>query len=137
MAVDRLAWVVLRVAVAGLLAAHGWWRLLNGGVAPFGGWLASQGLPAGPAVAWAITAIEILATPLLAAGRGVFPITLLLAPIYVAGIILVHAKEGWFVVGAGRNGMEYSVLLVVVLLVLAAHHAPARRGKPGRTEPPR
>ncbi|HEU4725815.1 MAG TPA: hypothetical protein VFU59_11025, partial [Candidatus Eisenbacteria bacterium] len=78
-----------------------------------------------------------LATPLLAAGRCVFPIALLLVPIYVAGIILVHAKEGWFVVGAGRNGMEYSVLLVVVLLVLAAHHAPARRGTPGRAEPTR
>jgi len=29
------------------------------------------------------------------------------------GIILVHFPEGWFVVGAGRNGMEYSVLLIV------------------------
>lgn len=35
------------------------------------------------------------------------------------GIVLVHAPEGWFVVGLGRNGMEYSVLLIVCLLSLA------------------
>jgi putative oxidoreductase len=35
------------------------------------------------------------------------------------GIILVHAKEGWFVVGAGRNGVEYSVLLIAVFVALA------------------
>ncbi len=29
------------------------------------------------------------------------------------GIILVHGPEVWFVVGAGRNGMEYSVLLLI------------------------
>jgi hypothetical protein len=25
----------------------------------------------------------------------------------------VHFQEGWFVVGGGRNGMEYSVLLML------------------------
>ena len=33
------------------------------------------------------------------------------------GIILVHLREGWFVVGGGRNGVEYSVLLVSIFLV--------------------
>jgi putative oxidoreductase len=32
-----------------------------------------------------------------------------------AGIALVHAREGWFVVGAGRNGVEYSLLLIACL----------------------
>ena len=35
------------------------------------------------------------------------------------GIVLVHAPSGWFVVGGGRNGMEYSVLLIAVLLAQA------------------
>lgn len=30
-------------------------------------------------------------------------------------LVLVHAPFGWFVVGAGRNGVEYSVLLLVLL----------------------
>ncbi len=63
------ALLVLRVAISGLLAAHGWARLLSGGVEPFGGWLDSQGLPFGIGIAAAVTALEILGTPLLAWGR--------------------------------------------------------------------
>lgn len=36
--------------------------------------------------------------------------------ILVMGIILVHFKEGWFVVGGGRNGVEYNLLLIVVFV---------------------
>ena len=38
-----------------------------------------------------------------------------------AGIWLVHAPNGWFVVGGGRNGVEYSVCLIAgfVALVLS------------------
>lgn len=39
-----------------------------------------------------------------------------------AGILLVHAREGWFVVGGGRNGMEYSVLLISSLIALIVSH---------------
>ncbi len=38
---------------------------------------------------------------------------------------IVHGREGWFVVGAGRNGMEYSVLLITVLAAVAYAAAPA------------
>lgn len=38
--------------------------------------------------------------------------------IYAAGIALVHAKAGWFVVGLGRDSSEFSVLLIVCLLAL-------------------
>jgi len=36
------------------------------------------------------------------------------------GIILVHAKKGWFVVGHQSGGVEYSVLTIFSLLVVAA-----------------
>jgi putative oxidoreductase len=29
---------------------------------------------------------------------------------------MVHFQEGWFVVGGGRNGMEFNFLLICVLL---------------------
>ena len=38
--------------------------------------------------------------------------------VLIMGIILVHFQEGWFVVGGGRNGMEYNFLLIIVLLVI-------------------
>jgi hypothetical protein len=48
------------------------------------------------------------------------------AAIYAAGIALVHAPEGWFVVGLGRNGMEYSVLLISSLLLIGVNHWPLK-----------
>jgi putative oxidoreductase len=123
---DRVL-LVQRILLSGIIAAHGWARLLAGGVEPFGAWLDSQGIPLGTAIAYAITAIEILGTPFLAAGLFALYLCPLYAAIYVAGIALVHAPAGWFVVGLGRNGMEYSVLLVTCLLCVAYQHAPGRR----------
>lgn len=124
---SKLAWTILRCVLAGLIAAHGWVRFLDGGVVPFGGWLDSQGLPVGVAIAATITAIEIAGTPLYALGRFVTPLSLLYAAIYAVGIAMVHAPEGWFVVGKGRNGMEYSVLLIVCLLCVGLQHARRNR----------
>ena len=44
-----------------------------------------------------------------------------------AGIALVHAREGWFVVGLGRNGVEFSVLLIGCLVALALAQEPTRK----------
>jgi len=112
---DQHLWLLLRLTLAGLLAAHGWARLLGGGVVPFGEWLQTQGLPAGFYLAAAVTAYEIIATVLYALGKWVWPLTLGFVGIYSTGLLIVHAPFGWFVVGAGRNGMEYSVLLIVTL----------------------
>ncbi len=122
---DR-AWTILRLVLAGLIAAHGWMRLLGGGVVPFGSWLDGQGLPFGLAIAAAVTAIEILGTIAFALGRFVWSLSLAYAAIYAVGIVLVHAPAGWFVVGAGRNGAEYSVLLIVTLLCVGWQHAPRK-----------
>jgi len=123
---SRLGWTVLRCVLAGLIAAHGWSRLLGGGVQPFGDWLDSQGLLFGFAIAASVTAIEIVGTLLLALGRMVAPLALIYSTIYAVGIVMVHAPAGWFVVGAGRNGAEYSVLLIVCLLCVGAQHWPPR-----------
>ena len=121
-----LAWIILRVTLAGLIAAHGWARLIAGGVDPFGNWLNSLGFPFGHGIAWGVTIIEMAGTPLFAFGRFVAPLSVAYAAIYTVGIALVHAKAGWFVVGLGRNGMEYSVLLIVTLLCVGAQHLEAR-----------
>ncbi|MBL8523994.1 MAG: DoxX family protein [Betaproteobacteria bacterium] len=121
-----MALMLIRLALAGLIAAHGWARLIGGGVVPFGNWLDSQGIPFGFAVAAAVTAIEIIGTPLLALRRWVLSLAIAYAAIYVVGIVMVHAKAGWFVVGLGRNGSEYSVLLIVCLLAMAWRDLPSR-----------
>lgn len=121
-----LALNALRVVVALLLILHGGARLVLGIVDDFGGFLNQVGFPFGVALAWAITLIEIAGGALLALGRWTRPLALFFAAELVMGIVLVHAREGWFVVGAGRNGMEYSVLLIAVLLAVAYGAAPAQ-----------
>lgn len=98
---------------------HGATRIANGTVDDFGGFLGSQGFPLGFYIAWVITLFELIGSVLLAAGFYAWVIALVFALQLAAGIFLVHWKEGWFVVGAGRNGMEFSVVLIVSFLAIA------------------
>ena len=111
---------MIRVASAGLLIVHGAYRALHAGnVAGFGAFLAESGIPMGIPIAWGITAFEVIGGALLLSGMAVRPLALMFAFELAAGIALVHVREGWFVVGGGRNGMEYSVLLITCMLAVA------------------
>lgn len=115
--------VLFRILVAALIGVHGWARMLADAVYPFGGFLDAQGFPFGTAIAWAITLLEIVGTILIMVGSRHTPVLcVLFSVIYAAGIVMVHAPEGWFVVGLGRNGMEYSVLLIGSLLIVGHAH---------------
>jgi putative oxidoreductase len=118
----RQSLALVRIGLAALLCVHGVARIAHDAVAPFGGFLDGRGFPFGLALAWGVTLFEVVAAPLMALGRWVAPIALVFTAIYACGIWLVHAPAGWFVVGLGRNGMEYSVLILVCLLALAWAH---------------
>ena len=107
----QIALLIVRVAACGNMIIHGITRLSNGGVIPFDGYLSSLGFP--PYTAWMITGFEILASIVIIAGKWISPLSILFCMQLLMGIILVHFPEGWFVVGAGRNGMEYNVLLII------------------------
>lgn len=124
---SEFGWKVLRVVLALLIAAHGWARFVAGGVAPFGEFLDAQGFRVGFYLAAAITTFEIVGSLLLLAGRFVAPLCLAFSFVFAAGIALVHAEAGWFVVGLGRNGSEYSVLLIVCLWAVALQHIEPRK----------
>ena len=119
--------VFLRFVVAALMLVHGVVRIYFGGVKPFGEFLTTEGLPFGLVIAWSITVFEIIGSVLLAIGRFVTPVAFLFILELAAGIFLVHYKEGWFVVGLGRNGMEYSALLIAVMGALAVAYYQERR----------
>ncbi len=124
---SRRALTGLRVAASLMLIAHGVARVALGIVDDFGTFLDGVGLPLGSVLAWVVTAAEIVGGSVLAAGRWVRPLALYFVAQLVSGIVLVHAREGWFVVGAGRNGMEYSALLIAVLIAVAYAATPASR----------
>jgi putative oxidoreductase len=110
---------ILRCTLAILLGIHGVTRILHGGVHGFGDFLSNdQHIPFGHGLAWAITLFEIIGTLALLIGRWIVPVASLLIIELATGIAMVHFKEGWFVVGGGSNGMEYSVLLIMSLLTL-------------------
>ena len=114
------ALIALRCLVSLLLLIHGVFRAqADGYVSEFGEFLSGNGVPAGLIVAWGITLFEIIGTPLLALGWQQRWIALGFAVELAVGIAMVHAREGWFVVGGGRNGAEYSVLLIGVMLAVA------------------
>jgi putative oxidoreductase len=120
-----LALGLLRFTVAVIFFSHGAMRSYVGTVDDFGVFLDSKGFPLGVALAWAITAYELVGGVLLALGWWTRPIALGFVVHQVMGIALVHFPRGWFVVGHSAGGMEYSVLLVAALVVLAATSASA------------
>jgi len=109
----------IRVVLAAVMFIHGASRISFGTVGGFGGFLGEQGIPLGFYVAWAITLFELVGSVLLAAGFYAWIIALLFALELAVGIAIVHYREGWFVVGHGRNGMEFSVVMVASLLAIA------------------
>lgn len=121
------ALIFLRIVLSVLMFIHGASRIAAGTVDDFGGFLGSIGFPLGFYLAWTITLFELIGSVLLAAGFYTWIIALIFAVHLAVGIALVHYKEGWFVVGGGRNGMEFSVLLIAAFLTIAWSHY--KRGK--------
>ncbi len=116
---NQTALIIIRVLLAAVMFIHGAARISNGTVGGFGEYLGSQGFPIGFYLAWGITIFELVGSVLLAAGFYAWIIALIFAVQLVAGVFMIHSKEGWFVVGAGRNGMEFSFVLIVSLLAIA------------------
>ena len=114
----RAGLTLLRVSVASMMIVHGVARASLGIVDDFGVVLGRWGVPLGGPLAWAITIVEIAGGAALALGWLVRPLALWFALQLAAGIYLIHGRVGWFVVGAGRNGSEYSVLLILCLIVV-------------------
>ncbi len=111
---------LLRVSVAVILLMHSVPGMFNNGINDFGDLYLNQigFAPLGIPIAWAIKLSHVVCAFCLlfekyikwAAGITIF--------ILIAGIVLIHFKEGWFVVGGGRNGVEFNFLLIFVLLAI-------------------
>ena len=113
--------LVLRITLAAVFFMHGIPSIFTGAVNNFGNlYLNEEGFaPIGLPLAWMIKLSHVACAILLILNRYIRVAALITIPILVAGIIMIHAAEGWFVVGAGRNGVEFNVLLIGVLVYLA------------------
>jgi len=133
----RLGVTLLRMAVASVFVIHGVARTAAGGVAPFGTYLGAAGFPAGPALAWTLTVVEIVGGTALALGLFTRPLCAWFAVQIAVGIAMIHGRVGWFVVGLGRNGAEYSMLIIACLAAVALTDRASWKLGIGRSRPAR
>lgn len=112
---------LLRLPVAVILLMHSIPSIITGGVNDFGNlYLNEIGFaPLGLPLAWAIKLSHILSAICLLFEKFVKWAVFITILILITGIVLIHFQEGWFVVGYGRNGIEFNFLLIFVLLAIA------------------
>jgi putative oxidoreductase len=112
--------LLLRIAVAIILLTHSIFGMFNNGINDFGNLYLNQigFAPFGVFLAWSIKLSHVVAALLLIWNKYVKLAGLITIFVLLMGIVLVHFKEGWFVVGGGRNGVEYNFLLIIVLLAI-------------------
>lgn len=115
--------LVFRVLVGLMMVAHGAIRLINYSLPGFGEFLDEQGFHPGFVIAWIITLGDVILGLLFAAGIFHRWISLWFIGLMISGIILVHGKNGWFVVGHQIGGIEFNVLLIFCFLLLASTSA--------------
>lgn len=120
---------LLRAAVAIILLTHSLPSIYTGDVNNFGNlYLNSVGFaPLGVPLAWAIKLSHIAAAICLLLDKYIKPAAIVTIAILFTGIVMLHFKEGWFVVGGGRNGWEYNFLLIMVLISIMYPHGFKRR----------
>jgi putative oxidoreductase len=111
---------LLRLTVAIILLIHSVPGMFNNGINDFGNlYLNKIGFaPVGLAVAWAVKLSHVATAFCLLFEKFIKPASIITILILIAGIIMVHLPNGWFVVGGGRNGIEFNVLLIAVLVVI-------------------
>lgn len=110
---------LLRSGIAVIFLSHSLHGILTGNdVNDFGNLFLNQigFAPFGVVLAWAVVLSQLLTSLSLIANRLVQLSCISNIVILTGGIITVHFEEGWYVVGAGRNGMEFSFILIVVLV---------------------
>ena len=108
----------LRFAVAVILGFHSIPSFFTMDVIQFGqNYLGNQGFGImGVPFAIIIKVIHLVAIFALLFNKFIVPISVLNIIILVAVIIMIHWQEGWYVVGGGRNGMEFNFLLIFCFL---------------------
>ena len=111
---------LLRLAVSIILLMHSVPGIFNNGINEFGKFYLNENgfSPLGVPIAWAIKLSHVLCAICLLLNKYVEPASIITILILIAGIIMVHFKEGWYVVGGGRNGIEFNFLLICVLLTI-------------------
>lgn len=113
-------YTIVKLALIAIFAMHSIPSIFSGDVNGFGKmYLDTKGFaPFGIYLAWFIKLSHIGLIISIVMNRFVKILGWITIGILVGGIIMVHWPDGWFVVGGGRNGIEFNLLLIACLLTL-------------------
>lgn len=116
----KIGYAILRVSMAIILLSHSVFGMFDGGINDFGNFYLNKigFAPFGVAIAWVIKLSHVVCALLLVMNKYIRLACFATIFVLTMGIIMVHFKEGWFVVGGGRNGIEYNFVLISVLIAI-------------------
>ncbi len=100
------------------------------GMRGFGEFVSQAGWPMGVPLVWTVVTLQGLCCLALVAGRFVVPACLGLMGVLGTGTVMVH-YPAWFIVGPGRDGMEFPLTYLTVYLSLLLAYWPSERGTAG------
>lgn len=103
---------LLRFALMVVMIMHGIPSFIEMSVIDFGHGLEENFGFMGVPIAIAVKAIHVVSIPALLLNRYLKPLAVLNIIIFIAGIVMIHGANGWYVVGGGRNGIEFNFLLI-------------------------
>ncbi|WP_248574846.1 DoxX family protein [Flavobacterium sp. H122] len=109
---------LLRLGVAVVMAMHSVPSIVSGDIISFGNeYLAKNGFGfMGLPLAFMVKGIHLFSVFSLLFNKFIKPIAILNSIILILGIVMIHASEGWYVVGGGRNGVEFNFILITIFL---------------------
>jgi len=108
--------LLLRVALGGMIAAHGYAKVFKGGkLAGTAGWFDSIGMRPGKLNAYLAAGTELGVGLLLIAGFLVPLAAAGLVSLMTVAILTVHSKNGFFIYNEGQ-GIEYCLTIMVAAI---------------------
>jgi putative oxidoreductase len=111
---------LLKISLIAIFLMHSIPSIVTGDVNNFGKmYLDPIGFaPVGLYLAWLIKLGHVALCISLLTNKFLKPVGLINISILLVGIFILHIKDGWYVVGGGRNGVEFNVLLIAALLTI-------------------
>jgi putative oxidoreductase len=116
---------LVKLVVCAIVLTHGVHRYLYGEIKGLGDALASFGFPFPQVQAHLVNLAETGGVLLIALGLLVRTMCAILIVIFATGIALIHWHLGFFIVGPGEGGWEFSALLIACFAAVALDYGPA------------
>jgi len=113
-----LSIAALRMVIGVIFILHAIARIYNDSISGFAELLDQKGFLFGFYLAWVVTIFELAGGVLMFLRQFVKMFCIGEIIILITGIVLIHWKKGWFIDEISIGGIEYSVVLISILIAI-------------------